>query len=210
MVWGMSFNAATTHCFNNGQFAPCGDRVARPESRNSLNYRLTRSEFESCPNVLGPPFSQWFSALLQRKCGSTPVRMKLQLVLLAVVVSLLVSDVLGDKVRKYKKFRRHRTTSTTTTTTESEPEIAEEGEKDLYSMLEQDEKEQDKQDKEDEDKPDSDEIKDNNVAMHARKETNTTFYIIADPCAEKHCGAGRVCVLDELRTSAVCVHTRMS
>nr|CAD7444791.1 unnamed protein product [Timema bartmani] len=119
--------------------------------------------------------------------------MKLQLVLLAVVVSLLVTDVLGDKVRKYKKFRRHRTTSTTTTTTESEPEIAEEGEKDLYSMLEQDEKEQDKQDKEDEDKPDSEEIKDNNVAMH-------------DPCAEKHCGAGRVCVLDELeQAQCVCI-----
>nr|CAD7574255.1 unnamed protein product [Timema californicum] len=126
---------------------------------------------------------------------SAPVRMKLQLVLLAVLVSLLVTDVVGDKVRKYKKFRRHRTTSTTTTTTESEPEIAEEGEKDLYSMLEQDEKEQDKHDKEDEDKPDADEIKDNNVAMH-------------DPCAEKHCGAGRVCVLDELeQAQCVCIPT---
>ncbi|KDR16367.1 SPARC isoform X2 [Zootermopsis nevadensis] len=132
--------------------------------------------------------------------------MKLQWLLLVFILFILMTDVYGDKVRKLKKFRRHRTT--TTTTTESDPvsdDLTEggDGEKDLFSMLENDEvaEEEKKQkpigeeEQEARDEASREIIRDNDVPIH-------------DPCAKKHCGAGRVCELtEEGEADCVCIPT---
>lgn len=118
--------------------------------------------------------------------------MKLQLFLLAILLTLLVVDANSDKPRKGKKVRRHRT-STTSTTTESELDTsasASEEDKDIYSMLEKDEEaeaklEKEEEKEEEEEKEMKDEpVQDNEVLLH-------------DPCATKHCGAGQVCDINE-------------
>ncbi|XP_069672289.1 SPARC [Periplaneta americana] len=128
--------------------------------------------------------------------------MKLQWLLLVVLLSVLVCETFGDKTRKLKKYhRRHRTT--TTTTTESDPDLAEDSneeadsDKDMYSMLEQDEEaeEEKKEEQEPKDEPAREIIKDNDIPLH-------------DPCAKKHCGAGRVCeVSDDGVAECVCIQT---
>lgn len=133
--------------------------------------------------------------------------MKLQWLLLAFLLLILVPDGFGDKMRKTKKYRRHRTTSTTTT--ELDPEVGDDlpeagdGEKDMYSMLENDdEAEEEKKKKkhveleeeqEAKDEPPKETVKGNEIPLH-------------DPCAKKHCGAGRVCELtEEGEAECVCI-----
>jgi len=106
-------------------------------------------------------------------------------------------------VRKLKKYRRHRTTSTTTT--ELDPEVSDDvpeagdGERDTISMLENDEEaeEEEKKKKKLEEEEEGNEEKD-----EPPKET------FKDPCAKKHCGAGRVCELTaEGAAQCVCIST---
>ncbi|XP_047001660.1 SPARC [Schistocerca americana] len=112
--------------------------------------------------------------------------MKSHLLLLALVFCLLVSDAFADKVRKHKKYRRVRTTTTTTT---EAIQGAEDG--DVFSVLAQDEEEEEKaQENEDLKKTPEEEEEE-------PQQPDDNEVIAIDPCAEKHCGAGQVCEVNE-------------
>ncbi|PSN31965.1 hypothetical protein C0J52_23664 [Blattella germanica] len=129
--------------------------------------------------------------------------MKIQLLLLAVLLSLLVADAFGDKMRKMKKYhRRHRTT--TTTTTESEPEVEEsneDGDKDMFSILQQDEEAEEKKKKaeaeeeeqESKDEPSREVIKDNEIPLHVLSLCAQTTMRPGAPIAKSiRCAAGAI------------------
>jgi len=93
--------------------------------------------------------------------------MKIQFFVLAVILTILVTDSAAEKPRKYKKYRKHRISTTST-------------EVNLDNEFQSDEQHRDLDIPEE---PDS-EIDDNSVP-------------IPDPCAKVHCGAGRICEIDD-------------
>ncbi|XP_067010558.1 SPARC [Anabrus simplex] len=130
--------------------------------------------------------------------------MRLQLVLLAVLLSLVIVDALTDKPRKLKKVRRHRTTTTTTTESEAEVSASEEDEKDVYAMMEKDEAEEEKA----EEKEDEKEEKDDDEEMMKDQPVEDNEVVIRDPCLDKHCGAGQVCDINEQgEAECICIPT---
>ncbi|KAF2894849.1 hypothetical protein ILUMI_11319 [Ignelater luminosus] len=94
--------------------------------------------------------------------------MKIQFFILAIVLAILVTDSLAEKTRKHKKYRRHRV-STTSTELNLDNELNDEPVRDMDVEIPEE--------------PET-EITDNNAFS-------------ADPCLKVHCGAGRICEIDE-------------
>uniref|UniRef100_A0A1B6DH33 SPARC/Testican calcium-binding domain-containing protein n=1 Tax=Clastoptera arizonana TaxID=38151 RepID=A0A1B6DH33_9HEMI len=102
--------------------------------------------------------------------------MKVKFTLLYMTVIILLIDVCAQKPTKYKKYRpRHH--KSTTLAPAIVQELSFDGEKFLPSVVESDHQEEDN-------------IKDDSNP-------------ITDPCYYKHCGAGRVCEINE-NSEAVC------
>jgi len=103
--------------------------------------------------------------------------MKVQLLILAVFLTILVTESFGEKPRKLKKYRRQRISTTSTEVNLDDEELNDEAE-----------------DVEIPEEPES-EIKNNRVPIPG-----------SDPCSKVQCGAGRVCEIDqEEEPQCVCI-----
>lgn len=106
----------------------------------------------------------------------------------AIVVLLVLECADADKIRKFKKFgRRHYHKHSTTQSPVVVEELKEEPPEPQTDLIAEEINQEN---------PETDTIRDNNVPL------------VEDPCLHKHCGAGRVCRLnDEGEAMCVCIPT---